>query len=125
MRPTQGPLDHSLARLVRFKQVLLEPGDLLFVPPTWWHVVEGCVDQEPGAWSCGINWFFTMPDETEYSSSEGERSEWDENLCHTEFGKQLSSIGKDLGVSRTIVREILASLEDKVGSSKVRKKSRN
>jgi len=60
LRPCQ-PLTGRLSRLVRFRRVLLNPGDVLFVPPTWWHVVEGCVDQAPGTWSCGINWFFTMP----------------------------------------------------------------
>ena len=60
LMPTKG-IDgmhaHRLAHLVRFVSVDLEAGDLLFVPPTWWHVVEGLLDD----FSCGINWFFTIP----------------------------------------------------------------
>ena len=46
-----------LAHLVKFATVNLETSDLLFVPPTWWHVVESPFH----GFSCGINWFFTCP----------------------------------------------------------------
>jgi hypothetical protein len=48
---------NRLAELVKFLSVDLEASDLLFVPPTWWHVVEACSSDL----SCGVNWFFTFP----------------------------------------------------------------
>ena len=60
LRPTKGPdgIDSSrLAHLVKFVRIELNAGDVLCVPPTWWHVVEGLSD----GFSCGINWFNTFP----------------------------------------------------------------
>ncbi len=60
LQPTKGiPGMESvrLAHLVKFAEVDLETADLLFVPPTWWHVVESPFQ----GFSCGINWFFTCP----------------------------------------------------------------
>ena len=60
LRPTKG-IDglklNRLAHLVKFLKVDLKAGDVLCVPPTWWHVVEGVTD----GFSCGINWFYTFP----------------------------------------------------------------
>lgn len=60
LRPTKGEeglSDSRLAGLVKFIRVELDPGDVLCLPPTWWHVVEGITD----GFSCGINWFYTFP----------------------------------------------------------------
>jgi hypothetical protein len=54
----QGLSSSRLAHLVKFVSVDLDPSDLLFVPPTWWHVVEGLLND----FSCGVNWFFTFPE---------------------------------------------------------------
>ena len=107
LRPAQAALSGRLNRLVTFKQVLLNPGDVLFVPPTWWHVVEGCVDQEPGTWSCGINWFFTIQEALD--SSDGEESDWEEvyNIPVSELVKQLTSIAKELKISRRVFADTL------------------
>jgi hypothetical protein len=56
-RGIQGLKTNRLAHLVKFVQVDLDSSDLLFVPPTWWHVVEAPLDE----FSSGINWFFTYP----------------------------------------------------------------
>ena len=108
LRPAQGALTGRLTRLVRFKQVLLSPGDVLLVPPTWWHVVEGCVDQEPGTWSCGINWFFTV-EPGNGDSSEGEESDWEgvDDLPVSDLSKQLVEIAKPMKISRRVVSEML------------------
>ena len=52
-----GLKSNRLAHLVKFVKVDLDASDLLFVPPTWWHVVEAPLDE----FSSGINWFFTYP----------------------------------------------------------------
>lgn len=60
LRPTkgfEGLNSHRLAHLVKFVRVELNAGDVLVLPPTWWHVVEGLTD----GFSCGINWFHTFP----------------------------------------------------------------
>jgi hypothetical protein len=58
LQPSQGLsglYPGRLAQFVKFVQVELEAGDVLFVPPTWWHVVEGM----RGGFSCGVNFFHT------------------------------------------------------------------
>ncbi len=50
----------KIAPLVKFLTIDVEEGDLLYVPPQWWHVVEGGIGNQPGEFSCGINWFFTV-----------------------------------------------------------------
>ena len=60
LRPTKGVggfASSRLAHFIKFVIVDLTPGDVLCVPPTWWHVVEGMTD----GFSCGINWFYTFP----------------------------------------------------------------
>ena len=60
LRPTNGMAgmqSSRLAHLIKFVRVELEAGDVLCLPPTWWHVVEGLTD----GFSCGINWFHTFP----------------------------------------------------------------
>ena len=49
----------SPAQIYPFAFVELYPGDVLFVPNCWWHLVESI----PGAggYSCAFNFFFSMP----------------------------------------------------------------
>jgi hypothetical protein len=67
VKPTVGDFSSiPLAALVRFVTIDLSPGDLLFVPSRWWHVVEGALGNEL---SCGVNWFFETEDETRLDNS--------------------------------------------------------
>lgn len=54
---------HIPVAFCRFITVDLSAGDVLIVPPRWWHVVEGSLpsDGTPRL-SAGINWFFTYGD---------------------------------------------------------------
>jgi hypothetical protein len=49
--------EHPVCQLFPYSCVELEPGDVLFVPATWWHLVESI----PGAdgFSCAFNYFFS------------------------------------------------------------------
>ena len=62
LRPTTKDFSKfPLASLIKFVHISLQPGDVLLVPSGWWHVVEGGVDQLPGSFSCGVNWFYELP----------------------------------------------------------------
>jgi ribosomal protein L16 Arg81 hydroxylase len=53
-------VNEKLAPLIKFITIDVQEGDLLYVPPQWWHVVGGGIGKQPGEFSCGIKWFFTV-----------------------------------------------------------------
>ncbi|KAF5394190.1 Heat shock proteinB1 associated protein 1 [Paragonimus heterotremus] len=57
--PTPDYTSHPLVLKTSPRSVLMEPGDILFVPRGWWHFVQS-IDDEPVA--CSVNWWIDQPE---------------------------------------------------------------
>jgi Cupin-like domain len=64
---------NPLFKLIKFMEIDLFPGDVLLVPSSWWHIVEGGIG---GGLSCGVNWFF----ESNTGSTSIEDIPWNEGV---------------------------------------------
>lgn len=57
--PNKGEMDNPLAKLIRFERIVLDPGDLFYIPARWWHQVESIPD-EHSRLSIAFSWFWEV-----------------------------------------------------------------
>lgn len=62
--PNKGQMEGSLSKLIRFERIVLNPGDLLYIPDKWWHQVESVPDKHSRL-SIAFSWFWEVSDRVE------------------------------------------------------------
>ena len=67
--------EHPTASLFPFANVELFPGDVLYVPATWWHLVESVPG--PDGFSCAFNYFFSRDADLVIGEVEELFKKWD------------------------------------------------